>query len=240
MVDFAKNFTSTYRDVPFFVYFAFGHVHTATPNVNPATNPYQGKQYAGCEFVGTTRRGLFGDALAEVDAAVGELAGDGGWLSKLGVERNTLTIFASDNGPSIRWGLAAGSSGIFSGQAAAHANGTRYTNTAKGSTWEGGIRMPAFAHWPGTVPAHSSSAEIVSTLDLLPSLVTLAGGASSLAGVLLDGKASLLDVIMKPQGRSAHKFLPFYNNPAIANASSKIFAARIGAYKVRRACVVAH
>ena len=161
----AINFTSALQpDQPFLVYFAFGHVHTATPNVDPLSNPYAGKQYAACESYGTSRRGLFGDALAEVDQAVDALLGVNGHISQtLGLARNTLTLFMSDNGPSVRWGNAAGSVGTFTGQAATLQDGTPYTNTGKGSTWEGGIRMPAFAHWPGVIAPHTSSPEIVST-----------------------------------------------------------------------------
>ena len=104
--------------------------------------------------------------LRSVDSAVRALVGDGdggGLLGRLGLTNNTLIIFTrsaldadahatptpiririairigphSDNGPSMRWGLSAGSAGIFSGRSAAYANGTAYTNTAKGSTWEG-------------------------------------------------------------------------------------------------------
>ena len=73
LTDAAINFTTAHKDVPFFVYFAFGHVHTATPNVDPDSNPYGGKQYARCSSYGISRRGLFGDALAEVDSAVDQL-----------------------------------------------------------------------------------------------------------------------------------------------------------------------
>jgi arylsulfatase A len=59
-------------------------------------------RYAGCSFVNTTRRGLFGDALAEVDAFAGALSLH---LDSLGVANNTLTLFFSDNGPSLRWGV---------------------------------------------------------------------------------------------------------------------------------------
>lgn len=126
----AINFTiATPNDQPFFIYFAFGHVHTATPNVDPDSNPYAGKQWASCSSYGRTRRGLFGDGLAEVDDAVGQVIDT---LNSKGIAQNTLSLFVSDNGPSIRWGLAAGSTGIFTGAAARHADGTRYTNTAKG------------------------------------------------------------------------------------------------------------
>ena len=88
--------------------------------------------------------------------------------------------------------------------------------------------MPAFAHWPGQVEAHSSSAEVVSTMDLLPSLVRVAGGHATAR--VLDGEDSIYDILLH-DGKSKHEFLPFYNNPAIANTSTTIFAARYGPYK---------
>ena len=128
--------------------------------------------------------------------------------------------------------------------------------------------MPAFAHWAGTITPNSQSQEIISTMDILPSLVTLAGGAARLSGRVLDGKPSLASILLDNSGtaKSAHSFLPFCeslacathrdafacvclieagmclfclthvlvsdNNPVIANASSVIFAARFGKYKV--------
>ena len=94
--------------------------------------------------------------------------------------------------------------------------------------------MPAFAHWPGQVAAHTCSAEVVSTMDLLPSLVRLAKGGRPLlqSGRVLDGEDSLYDILLREDGKSKHTFLPFYNNPAIANASTTIFAARYGPFKV--------
>lgn len=136
LTDAAVDFTSSLPpDQPFLLYYAFGHVHTATPNIDPESNAYEGKQYANCDAYGNTRRGLFGDALSEVDAAVDRLVGVHGHISQnLHLSANTLTLFMSDNGPSVRWGLAAGSVGPFVGQSAVLKDGTPYTNTGKGST----------------------------------------------------------------------------------------------------------
>jgi len=124
----------------------------------------------------------------------------------------------------------AGSVGPFTGSAACFANGTVYTNTGKGSTWEGGIRMPAFARWPGTIPANSRSHEVISTMDVLPSLLKLAGlPAPSSPNVVIDGKDSLADIILG-NGSSKHDFLPFYNG-YFGNVSTEIYAARAGRYK---------
>ena len=206
----------------FFVYFAFGHVHTATAAISAD------RQYAGCAFAGTGAR-PFVDALSEVDDAVGRVLGE---LDRLGVGGQTLTLFTSDNGPSLRWGGGAGTVGPFAGASAAYANGTRYQNTAKGSTWEGGVRMPAFAHWPGVIAPGSVAYTTVSTLDVLPSLLHLAGRPLPTDRVL-DGTLSLADALLAraPDAPSRHAFLPLYNEPAYANASRRIFAARCGPYK---------
>lgn len=217
----ATGFVRAHAASRWFTYFAFGHVHTATSDISPD------RQYAGCAFAGTTAR-PFLDALAEVDHAAGSLLDE---IYALGIASTTLTIFTSDNGPSIRWKVGAGSAGIFVGAAAAFANGSHYANTAKGSSWEGGVRMPAFVHWPGVVTPASTSYSAVSTLDILPSLVRLAGLPPPTDRVL-DGGLSLADAILGDGTLpTRHAFLPLYNNPVYGNASRHIFAARAGRYK---------
>ena len=228
LLDHAVGFVRTHHQDPLFVYFAFGHVHTATETIAPD------RQYSGCAFVGRTPR-AFHDALAEVDHAIGTLLHE---VEALGQARDTLTLFTSDNGPSLRWRTGAGGVGPFVGASATFANGTIYTNTGKGSTWEGGIRMPAFAHWPGRVRAGSAASSVVSTLDVLPSLLHLLGRPTpgrTLDGSLALAEALLLDTTECGRGEQpCHeegRFLPFYNEPAYANASHRIFAARYGRYK---------
>ena len=244
----ARAFVKAERERPFLVYMAFGHVHVATENISPD------RQYSGCAFAGRTPR-AFHDGLAEVDAAVGDLVHE---IGALGLANNTLTLFTSDNGPSLRWQGGAGGVGSFVGASARFANGSAYTNTGKGSTWEGGIRMPALAHWPGVITPLSTSYDVVSTLDVLPSLLHLVGrpqpsrildGTLALAHALLataaDAAADAADAADAAVAVSAAaavsgtragdpppRFLPFYNEPAYANASTRIFAARYGRYKL--------
>lgn len=134
LASFATAFIRKHSAFPFFLYFAFAHVHTSDFN-------QPGNQYAGCDFRGATRRGGFGDALAEVDWVVEQLMGQ---LEASEVIDNTLVLFTGDNGPWLARTVAAGSAGLFQGRYAG------YWNTGKGSTWEGGIREPAF------VPSRSS------------------------------------------------------------------------------------
>lgn len=222
LLDYTKLFVDDFKGVsPLFMYIAFGHVHTATPNVNPPL-----RQYSGCAFQQSCPRGPFGDALAEVDWFAGQLVSH---LENAGIDKDTLILFTSDNGPDMRYGVAAGSRGIFIGGAATYANGTAYTITGKGSTWEGGIRMPAFAYWPGRISPFTSSDEVVSTMDILPTAARLAGTPVP-AGALLDGKDSLFDILLS-DGPSAHHFLPFYNG-YFSKAGNAMHAARYGQYKV--------
>jgi arylsulfatase A len=154
-LSFVQNFTRAHAAQPMFLYLAFSHVHTATPNIEPdppvpSDNGAQFEQYSGCKFVGATRRGRFGDALAEVDWMVGGLVQE---LRDLGIEKNTLILFTSDNGPWLMKGASGGSAGLFTGRLALSweragdqhqgdiHNKTplvNYGNTGKGSTWEGG------------------------------------------------------------------------------------------------------
>jgi len=114
--------------------------------------------FAGSEHAGTTERGLFGDVISEIDASVGALLGA---LERTGNDDNTLFVFTSDNGPWLSYGDHAGSSGPY--------------REGKGTTFDGGVRVPFFARFPGRLPAGVQSAEPVMTIDLLPTVAGLVG-----------------------------------------------------------------
>jgi uncharacterized sulfatase len=105
------------------------------------------------DFYKKSGAGLYGDVIAELDWSVGQILDK---LESLGLERNTLVIFTSDNGP---W--FGGSSGGLRGM--------------KGQTWEGGIRVPMIARWPGKIPPGRVSHAPAGTIDVLPTLLELAG-----------------------------------------------------------------
>lgn len=86
-------FTEQYKNEAMLLYIATPHVHTATPNISPDL------QYSGCGFLNATTRGRFGDALAEVDWLVASLVQQ---LERLEIDEQTLLLFLSDNGPSLR------------------------------------------------------------------------------------------------------------------------------------------
>jgi len=189
---FAVDFIDKHKEEPFFLYVALSHVHTTAIN-QPEL------QYAGCSFKNLTSRGPFGDALAEADWIIGNVHQA---LVDAGVEENTLILFTSDNGPWLIRQLSGGSPGLFTGRFAG------YWNTGKGSTWEGGIREPAFAYWKGQIAPLSRSEEVVSSLDVFPTFAALAGVPLE-EGRIFDGR-DMSSVLLNSTGKSKHDFLFFY------------------------------
>ena len=110
---------------------------------------------ASPKFKGKSQRGLYGDVVEELDDSTGQILDK---LRALGLAESTLVIFTSDNGPERN---TPGSAGPL--------RGTKHT------VYEGGLRVPCIAWWPGHVPAGRVCDEFVSTLDLLPAFARLAG-----------------------------------------------------------------
>lgn len=108
---------------------------------------------------GKSGAGLYGDVVLEIDWSVGQILAA---LKEHELEENTLVIFSSDNGPWLSYGNHAGSAGPL--------------REGKGTTWEGGQRVPCLARWPAKIPPASVCNEFCSTMDVLPTFVKLAGG----------------------------------------------------------------
>jgi arylsulfatase A-like enzyme len=125
---------------------------------------------AGPAFKGKSGFGLYGDVVSELDWSVGQICDA---VKRNGLEEDTLVIFTSDNGPWTTYGDHAGSSG-----------GLR---EAKGTSFEGGIREPFVARWPGHIPAGAVVHEPAMTIDLLPTLAKLIG-AELPKDRVIDGK----------------------------------------------------
>jgi arylsulfatase A len=138
---------------------------------------------------------------------------------------NTLILFTSDNGPWLSRGLSAGSSGLFTGRYAG------YYDTGKATTWEGGIRMPAFAYWQGQIVPHTRSSETISSLDVFPTLSRLAGLPLP-SDRPLDGR-DMTPVLLEEDGRSGHttNFLFFYGTCHVDHPYYTVTAVRHGPYK---------
>ena len=140
----AQEFIVANKQQPFFLYLAHTMPHTPL--------------FASDKFKGKTERGLFGDVIEELDWSVGELLKT---LRDNGLEKNTLVIFTSDNGPWLNKKKMAGNAGPL--------------RDGKFSVYEGGCRVPCIAWQPGTVPAGVTCDAQVSTLDFLPTFAELAG-----------------------------------------------------------------
>lgn len=116
--------------------------------------------FASDDFLETSPRGLYGDVIEEIDWSVGQIVAA---LEQHGLTENTLVLFTSDNGPWLQYRLRGGSAGLLRG--------------GKGTNWEGGQRVPAIACWPGTIPAGAVCREVVTTMDLLPTVAALTGAS---------------------------------------------------------------
>lgn len=113
---------------------------------------------ASPNFKGKSQRGLYGDVVEELDDSTGQILDK---LLALEISERTLVIFTSDNGPERN---TPGSAGIL--------RGTKHT------VYEGGLRVPCIAWWPGQVQSGRVCDEFMSTLDLLPTFAKLAGTPS--------------------------------------------------------------
>lgn len=114
--------------------------------------------FASDKFRGKSQRGLYGDVVEELDWSVGEILAT---INKHALDEHTLVIFCSDNGPFLSYGNHAGSSGPL--------------REGKLTTFEGGVRVPCAMRWPGKIPAGRMCRELVSTLDLVPTVAALLG-----------------------------------------------------------------
>ena len=143
------------------------------------------------KFRGKSEKGLYGDVIEEIDWSVGQLVAT---LDRLKLADRTLVMFASDNGPWLTYGNHAGSSG-----------GLR---EGKGTSWEGGVRVPCVMRWPGRIPAGTVCREPAMTIDILPTLARLAG--ADLPQRPIDGLDIWPLISGQPDAKSPHEALYFY------------------------------
>ncbi|PWJ53369.1 arylsulfatase [Dyadobacter jejuensis] len=146
---------------------------------------------ASARFRGKSSRGIFGDVLMEIDWSVGQIMQE---LKAQGLDENTLVIFTSDNGPWLNYGDHAGSTGGF--------------REGKGSSFEGGQRVPCIMRWPGVVPAGRVNNQLMAAMDILPTIASLTGAA--LPTKKIDG-ISMAGLIKGEEAISPRKnFLYYY------------------------------
>jgi len=163
--------------------------------------------HPGPNFAGKSANGCYGDWVEEVDWSVGRVLDT---LRELGIAENTLVFFTSDNGPWLIKGSDAGVAGPLRG--------------GKGGTFEGGVREPTLAWWPGKIPAATTVDTITGSVDILPTLVALAGGTVP-ADNKIDG-ADISQILLGKTKESARKANYYINE------KGEIQAVRQGPWKL--------
>ena len=153
-------------------------------------------------FKGKSKGGLYGDVVECIDWSCGEILAA---IQQAGIDEQTLVIFTSDNGP--------------------HEHPAPPLRGGKGSTWEGGMRVPFIARWPGKVPAGAACAEQASVMDILPTFAGLAGARAPTDRVI-DGKDIWPLVSGRPGARSPHEAFFYYS------AYGDLSAVRRGQWKL--------
>ena len=144
------------------------------------------------KFRGKSGVDTYGDVLMEVDWSVGEVLDA---LKRNGVEDNTLVFFTSDNGPWLPYGNHSGTAGPL--------------REGKGTTWEGGQRVPGIARWPGKIPSGKVCDEFASTLDILPTFAKLAG-AEAMSDRTIDGHDIWPLLAGEPNAKSPYAVFYYY------------------------------
>lgn len=188
--DEALNFISANKRKPFFLYLAHSLPHVPL--------------FASEKFRGKSKRGLYGDVIEEIDWSVGEILRH---LKKEKLDKRTVVIFTSDNGPWALYKDQGGSAGLLYG--------------AKGTGYEGGQRVPAIFWAPGKIKPGVIT-EMGSTLDLLPTVAQLAG-----VGVPADRPYDGYDLtgVLKHGSTSPRDEMFYYHG-------TRIFAVRKGDFKL--------
>ena len=175
--DRAVRFLEENRQNPFFLYFAHTFPHSP--------------QYASVEFDGKSHGGIYGDTVEELDWSVGRIIET---LCRLDLDRNTFVFFTSDNGPS-----PGNPNRIVDGKPRYSGGSPGPLRGHKGLTWEGGMREPAIAWWPGTIAPGRETSQLASIADLFPTCATLAGttvpndrviDGTDISGLLCDSEES--------------------------------------------------
>lgn len=174
----------------FFLYWAVDAVHAPV--------------YASKRFLGTSKRGRYGDAVRELDFSVGEILKE---LRNLGIAENTFVFFSSDNGAAlISAPTQGGSNGPFL--------------CGKQTTFEGGMREPAVAWWPGCITGGQVSYQLGSLMDLFTTTLSLAG-LKSPDDRVIDG-IDLSPVLL--QSKVIDRSIFYYRG-------NEMMAVRLGMYK---------
>lgn len=165
------------------------HKHTRFFVYVPYSMPHT-PLHPGKNFVGKSTRGTYGDAVEEVDWGVGEILRV---LKEEQLDKNTIVWFMSDNGPWLIQRQDGGSAGLF--------------RDGKGSTWEGGMRVPCFVQWPAHIRSEVNQ-HTVNAMDVYATCIKLAGGDIP-TDRIVDGQ-DVTAYLTKAHTGEAKKEIPFF------------------------------
>ena len=147
--------------------------------------------HTSAEFRGKTGQGMYADVIAEIDESVGQVLAT---LQECGLHEKTLVVFSTDNGPWLSYGNHAGSAGPL--------------REGKGTTFEGGVRVPCLMRWPGRIPAGAECRELAATIDILPTIAGLVGGV--LPPHPIDGRDIWSLMSGLPDSKTPHETYLYY------------------------------
>jgi len=185
------RFIEDNKDRPFFLYLAHNMPHIPLA--------------ASAQFIGQSANGLYGDVIEELDWSVGEILKK---LDELGLDKNTIVVFSSDNGPWLTEGPMGGvSTPLFQG---------------KGTTWDGGQRVPTIIRWKDSIKGGQVNSDVAAMIDWFPTFVTITGGTLP-ADRLIDGCD--ITPVLFATGKRAHHDFAYLNE-------GKLCAFRSGDWKI--------
>ncbi len=201
----ALSFLRSAQHGPFFLYLAHMYVHLPI--------------YVQPEFLERSRNGPYGAAVESIDWATSVMLDE---LRALGLDEQTIVIFTSDNGSLGDRPPPWGSSEPLGGS-------NLPLRGAKGSTWDGGMRVPAIIRWAGTLDGGRICDELLTSMDLYPTLAALCGGRVP-TDRIIDGR-DVFQIWQDPSARSPHDSFAYYrgnNLEAVRDHRHKLHLARDG------------
>ena len=186
------SFIEKNKDDPFFLYLAHPQPHVPL--------------FASSEFKGRSDYGLYTDVIEEIDNSVGLIIKS---LKENKLDRNTIVVFTSDNGPWLSYGDHAGSTGLY--------------REGKGTTWEGGQRVPCIVWYPNEIESNTVLSTPFMGIDWLPTFAKLTN--STLSKNKIDGK-NIWENLTGKTFEDPHEALFFYYH------KNSLHAVRYGDYKM--------
>lgn len=208
----AVDFIERHKDKPFFLYVPHPiphrpiHMSPEFMKNIPDAIKEKLKNEKGVDYL--SRDKIYNHSISEIDWSVGQILDA---LKKNGLDEKTIVIFTSDNGPSI------GNAKPLSGK--------------KGTTLEGGQRVPSVVRWPGSIPKGQEIGEIMTAMDLLPTFAKLAG-AQIPSDRVIDGK-DIFPVLSKKE-KSPHKAFFYFKRNQIAAVRSGKWKLHLGSSKGKK------